>query len=93
VVEMKYLIWACLCMSAFSAFSKDGRYIVIFHPTIRADSVLLDTQTGRIWKDTCFRENEKGACVAKAFEEQTVIGITTSAKDFNKYLESLDSKK
>ncbi|MES2526719.1 MAG: hypothetical protein V4598_06510 [Bdellovibrionota bacterium] len=76
---------------SFSGFAKDGRYIVIFHPTIRADSVLLDTQTGRIWKDTCFKE-ENDKCTVNAFAEQTVVGITVPEKDFNRFLENLNKK-
>ncbi|WP_408095533.1 hypothetical protein ACJVC5_10875 [Peredibacter sp. HCB2-198] len=89
---MKLIFTALVTLFSVSTFAKDGRFIVIFHPSIRADSVLLDTQTGRIWKDTCYKQNEEGHCTISAFTEQPIIGISTSEKDFKKYIENSEKK-
>ena len=37
-----------LCASADN--TQNGRYTIIISPNVRADTFLLDTQTGRVWK-------------------------------------------
>lgn len=38
-------------------------------------SALVDTHTGKIWRDTCFKMDDKGECVVSAWQESDIIGI------------------
>jgi hypothetical protein len=35
-----------------------GRYQIVFNPNVRADTFLLDTQTGRVWRPVAFTDLE-----------------------------------
>jgi hypothetical protein len=39
---------------------------------------ILDTATGKIWRDTCYREDKTGKCLTSAWAEETVIGLSTN---------------
>lgn len=45
-----------------------GRYVVTFSPFARADSFLLDTQTGRVWQLTRFTDLEGEPLIWKNME-------------------------
>jgi hypothetical protein len=48
---------------------------------------LIDTATGKIWHDACYKKDKAGKCLASAWTEETVIGVTISNQDYNRYLE------
>ena len=39
-------------VSPASAAPRNGRYMIVFSPIVRADTFLLDTQKGRVWQLT-----------------------------------------
>lgn len=51
---------------------------------------LIDTATGKIWQDTCYRKDKKGDCAASAWTEETVLGLNYEETAWNKYLELTD---
>ena len=36
--------------------TSQGRYVIVFSPLARADTFLLDTQTGRVWQLTTYTD-------------------------------------
>lgn len=35
-----------------NAADRPGRYVIFYNPNVRADTFLLDTQSGRLWRHT-----------------------------------------
>lgn len=68
---MRY-VWSFLLLCSFVAFaqsrpirpapasastiSQPGRYQIFFNPNIRADTFLVDTETGKIWRMQTFTD-------------------------------------
>ena len=64
-----------------NSFAKDGRYEFHMNQQYPARSVMIDTQTGRIWRDTCFKQDDKGECIVGAWQEADIIGINVKYED------------
>jgi hypothetical protein len=48
---------------------------------------IIDTATGRIWMDNCYRSDPRGGkCLESAWTEEDVIGITVKPFDYYEYL-------
>lgn len=60
-----------------------------FHQNVQfpAQSILLDTQTGKIWKNTCFSEIKEGNCEIKAWSPESVVGINVTDAEIWKLVE------
>lgn len=49
---------------------------------------LVDTATGRIWMDRCWRKDAKtGDCLKSAWSEEDVVGLSTTTLAFYEYLD------
>lgn len=49
-VAMLAVVLALAAPAQAPAPSANGRYQIVINPTVRADTFLLDSQTGRIWQ-------------------------------------------
>lgn len=50
-------------------------------------AVLLDTQTGKIWKQTCFAEQKDEECSVKVWAPSKIVGINTTEAEVWKLVE------
>lgn len=80
-----FMITTLMCTSAFA-----GRYELHLNQKYPARTMLLDTQTGKMWTDTCFTEQKDGVCLVKAWAPARTIGITITEKDVWKEVEDVE---
>lgn len=60
-----------------TSFSKDeGRYRLYTFPQYVNRSILLDTQTGKMWTDKCLKQTSDGKdCKFSAWTEDKIVGV------------------
>jgi hypothetical protein len=49
--------------------ARDGRFQIVINPEVRADTFLLDTQTGRMWRPAQYKELEGEPVVFVPFDK------------------------
>ena len=82
-----------LLLLSFPVFAQNGRYQVVFHPQFRSDSVMIDTHTGKMWKDTCFKQGDSATqCKVSAWAPETVIGVNAKYEDVGKAIKDLEAE-
>ncbi len=86
---MKYLAFAFLFIAS-SVMAKDGRYQLHTYEQFPNRALMIDTHTGKIWTDTCFKQNDKGDCELSAWSEQSIIGINTKYENVKAAQKSLE---
>lgn len=69
---MKFIVLMSLLVSQ-SLFA--GRFEFHQNQQYPNRSVLLDTQTGKMWTPTCFTEQKDGECAVKAWSSVDVVGV------------------
>jgi hypothetical protein len=57
--------------------NSSGRFQVVQLSQMRKDQILIDTQTGKMWKYTCFKTSADG-CSVEAWAPEMIIDINTS---------------
>lgn len=75
---MKYLFLIGLIATTSALAKENGRYQLYTFPKYVNRSILLDTQTGRMWTDKCLKQTSDGKdCQHSAWSEDDIIGINT----------------
>lgn len=87
-VSMKRLFFISFLLLIPAQYASAGRYE--FHQNVQfsAQSVLLDTQTGKMWKMTCFTEAKDGDCAIKAWAPVDIVGVTITAAEVGKAVDN-----
>ncbi len=81
------LLVAFICFTKMdSVFA--GRYEFHQNQQYPAQSLLLDTQTGKMWKMTCYSEMKDGDCSVKAWAPVDIVGINITEADVWKAVEA-----
>ena len=75
-----------LFLSIQSVFA--GRFELHQNAQYPAQSILLDTQTGKMWKKNCFSEVKDGDCAIKAWANEMIVGISTTESEIWKAVET-----
>jgi hypothetical protein len=73
-----------------SSFAKDGRYQMTNGKDL-FEKVMIDTQTGKLWKYRCSAGTAE-KCLNYAWVEETVQGITIKSKDFDNWMDRLEKE-
>lgn len=85
---MKKLFFIIVLILGSSAFAGDGRFQFIVNPQYRSESMLLDTQTGKLWQRTCIvsAKTDGGECQYSAWYPQDIVDITVTKKEIQQLI-------
>ncbi len=87
---MRFLL-ILLALFSFTAFA--GRYELHVNQKYPAQSLMIDTQTGKIWKQACYSKiGANGSCEVEAWSPQVVSGVTLSEAEIWKAAQEADKK-
>lgn len=100
---MRILVFLfALCLSACNkpadpvkdaATTSIGRFQVMQLGTFRRDQFMIDSATGRIWQNQCFKNGKALAdCDYNVWVEQDVMGVNASAQEVSAKLSAMNSK-
>lgn len=74
--------------------AKDGRFQLVRHKEHQAQDIMIDTHTGKMWKQVCYAgAGEYGKCDVKGWELENVIGVNTTIQDMAKQVEAYEKSK
>lgn len=104
---MKYVLLAFLLISCSEKHASPppveretpraeiGRYQLITKMPHINKSVLLDTVTGNMWEDTCYKPNPKAqnGCDVSAWSKADIVDINTTKKEVYELVEYAEKKK
>ncbi len=96
---MKNTIVICLILLPIYSFaqkkqnvgSTGGRFQIVQISDFRRDQFLIDTNTGRLWTQTCAKPSKPtpAECGLYVWQEEMIDDISVPKKEFFKYLDSL----
>lgn len=70
-----------------------GRYEFHMNQQYPNRSIMIDSQTGKIWQPTCYTEQSNGDCEVKAWAPNPVLGINITENELNKAIEEHNKAK
>jgi len=89
---MKCFFLAALLLPVI-AFGKEGRFQLLRINESPNSIHMIDTQSGQIWRPTCFTESTDKECAIKAWQKQNVIGINISEKEIYKTVNEYEKQR
>lgn len=87
---MKILFLILIFNSTVASAAGEARFQLYTFPQFVNRSILLDTQTGKMWTDKCLKQADDGSCKSSAWTMDKVEGVTMTSKELNDYQEYLD---
>jgi hypothetical protein len=90
------MIYFALSLSLFatSAFAKnDGRYQLVKLNDYPHNTMMIDTHTGKIWKQTCYSEIKDNDCAVRAWSLMNVVGVNVTEKEMWKMSSDYEKQK
>lgn len=88
---MKTILLVISLFSFNAIAQKEGRFqIVKISSGSVLGSLMIDTQTGKIWKHQCVINDKNDKCQGYAWGEEDVVGITTSVKKLSEKYEQVE---
>lgn len=78
---MKTLVTAFIISFTVTAFAKDGRFQIVRINEFPNSSMMIDSHTGKIWKQSCYTELKDGNCAVSAWAPMNVVGVNVSEKE------------
>lgn len=83
-----------MVLSMVAHSKTEGRYQLLRINESPNSVLMIDSQTGQIWKQACYAEvSEKGDCAVKAWAPMDMIGVNVTEKAVRKAAEEYEKQK